>query len=71
MDRERTALYAGTIAAYADMYVTQSILPVLSKEFGVGAAKAGLTVSAAAIVIAAAAWPQRAASAMSAPFSSA
>jgi YNFM family putative membrane transporter len=52
MDRERLALYAGTIAAYADMYVTQSILPVLAAEFGVGAARAGLTVSAVVLAIA-------------------
>jgi YNFM family putative membrane transporter len=52
MHRERTALYAGTIAAYADMYVTQSILPVLAEEFGVGAARAGLTVSAVVLAIA-------------------
>jgi YNFM family putative membrane transporter len=49
---ERVALYAGTIAAYADMYVTQPILPVLSREFGVGAARAGLTVSAVVLAIA-------------------
>jgi YNFM family putative membrane transporter len=54
MQRERLALYAGTIAAYADMYVTQPILPLLSKEFGVGAARAGLTVSAVVLAIAAA-----------------
>jgi YNFM family putative membrane transporter len=53
MDRERLALYAGTIAAYADMYVTQSILPTLAAEFGVGAARAGLTVSAVVLAIAA------------------
>ncbi len=52
MDRERFALYAGTVAAYGDMYVTQSILPVLSAEFGVGAARAGLTVSAVVLAIA-------------------
>ncbi|HET8540740.1 MAG TPA: MFS transporter [Anaeromyxobacter sp.] len=54
MTRERLALYAGTVAAYADMYVTQPILPVLSEEFGVGAARAGLTVSAVVLAIAAA-----------------
>jgi hypothetical protein len=54
MDRERIALYAGTVAAYADMYVTQPILPLLSAEFGVGAARAGLTVSAVVLAIAAA-----------------
>ncbi len=52
MDRERFALYAGTVAAYGDMYVTQSILPVLAAEFGVGAARAGLTVSAVVLAIA-------------------
>jgi YNFM family putative membrane transporter len=50
--RETLALYAGTVAAYADMYVTQPILPVLSKEFGVGAAEAGLTVSSVVLGIA-------------------
>lgn len=52
MDRERTALYAGTVAAYADMYITQSILPLLAQELGVGAARAGLTVSAVVLTIA-------------------
>ncbi len=52
MDRERIALYAGTIAAYADMYITQSILPMLAERFGVGAAHAGLTVSAVVLAIA-------------------
>jgi YNFM family putative membrane transporter len=52
MQRERLALYAGTVAAYADMYVTQPILPLLSEEFGVGAARAGLTVSAVVLAIA-------------------
>jgi YNFM family putative membrane transporter len=52
MRRERLALYAGTVAAYSDMYVTQPILPLLSKEFGVGAARAGLTVSAVVLAIA-------------------
>jgi MFS transporter, YNFM family, putative membrane transport protein len=45
MRRETVALYAGTIAAYSDMYLTQPVLPVLSREFGVGPARAGLTVS--------------------------
>jgi YNFM family putative membrane transporter len=47
------ALYAGTVAAYADMYVTQPVLPLLSHEFGVGPARAGLTVSAVVLAIAA------------------
>lgn len=54
MDKERLALYAGTVAAYSDMYVTQPILPLLSRQFGVGAARAGLTVSAVVLAIAAA-----------------
>ncbi|HEY6099524.1 MAG TPA: MFS transporter [Anaeromyxobacter sp.] len=54
MNRERLALYAGTIVAYADMYLTQAVLPVLSSEFGVGAAHAGLTVSVVVLAIAAA-----------------
>lgn len=52
MGRERTALYAGTIVAYGDMYVTQAILPDLAEEFSVGAARAGLTVSAVVLAIA-------------------
>ena len=51
--RERAALYVATIACYADMYVTQPILPELSREFGVAPAQAGLTVSAVVLVIAA------------------
>jgi YNFM family putative membrane transporter len=54
MDRERVALYVGTVAAYSDMYVTQPILPLLSRELGVGPARAGLTVSAVVLAIAAA-----------------
>jgi YNFM family putative membrane transporter len=46
------ALYLGTVAVYADMYVTQPLLPLLSREFGVAPAKAGLTVSAVVLSIA-------------------
>lgn len=52
--RETAALYAGTVAVYADMYVTQPVLPVISREFGVGPARAGLTVSAVVLAVAAA-----------------
>lgn len=48
------ALYAATVAVYADMYITQPILPVLSREFGVAPATAGLSVSAVVLAIAAA-----------------
>jgi MFS transporter, YNFM family, putative membrane transport protein len=50
--RATAALWVGTIAAYADMYLTQPILPLLSEEFGVGPARAGLTVSAVVLSIA-------------------
>jgi YNFM family putative membrane transporter len=50
--RARRALYLGTVAAYADMYITQPLLPDLSREFGVGPARAGLTVSAVVLAIA-------------------
>ena len=50
--RGEIALYLGTASAYADMYLTQPLLPVLSEEFGVGPARAGLTVSAVVLAIA-------------------
>jgi len=53
--REVLALYAGTVLAYADMYLTQPILPLLSRDLGAGPAEAGLTVSAVVLAIAAAA----------------
>lgn len=46
------ALYAATIAVYSDMYITQPILPLISAEFGVPPATAGLTVSAVVMLIA-------------------
>ncbi|MFV9503804.1 MAG: MFS transporter [Oscillochloridaceae bacterium umkhey_bin13] len=46
------ALYAATVAVYGVMYITQPILPVLSQEFGVAPATAGLTVSAVVLMIA-------------------
>jgi YNFM family putative membrane transporter len=46
------ALYLATVAVYADMYVTQPILPLLSREFGIAPATAGLTVSAVVLAIA-------------------
>jgi MFS transporter, YNFM family, putative membrane transport protein len=46
------ALHFATVAVYADLYITQPILPVLSREFGVAPAMAGLTVSAVVVVIA-------------------
>ena len=51
--RATGALGAGTVAAYAAMYVTQPLLPLLSAEFGVPPAVAGLSVSAVVLAIAA------------------
>jgi MFS transporter, YNFM family, putative membrane transport protein len=47
------ALNFATVAVYADLYITQPILPLLSKEFGVRPAAAGLTVSVVVLMIAA------------------
>lgn len=46
------ALYAATVVVYAGMYITQPILPVLSAEFGVAPATAGMSVSAVVLAIA-------------------
>ena len=46
------ALHFATVAVFADLYITQPILPVLSREFGVAPATAGLTVSAVVVVVA-------------------
>jgi len=49
---ETAALYLATAACYADMYITQPVLPLLSREFGVSPAQAGLSVSAVVVGIA-------------------
>jgi YNFM family putative membrane transporter len=49
---EAVALYVATVACYAVMYVTQPVLPVLSGEFGLSPAQAGLSISAVVIGIA-------------------
>jgi len=51
--RATGALCAGTVAAYAAMYVTQPLLPMLSAEFAIPPATAGLSVSAVVLAIAA------------------
>lgn len=48
------ALYASAVIALGDMYLTQPVLPLLSHEFGVSPATAGLTVSAVVLFVAAA-----------------
>jgi MFS transporter, YNFM family, putative membrane transport protein len=50
--RASGALYAGTVAAYAAMYVTQPLLPELSRELAISPATAGLTVSAVVLFVA-------------------
>lgn len=50
--RASAALSLATIAVYADIYITQPILPLLSHEFGIRPATAGLTVSAVVLLIA-------------------
>src|SRR4051812_48353986 len=46
----------GAAGMFAVMYSTQAILPELSRDFGVSAAQAGLTVSVVILVLAAGAW---------------
>lgn len=46
------ALYFAAVIVFSDMYLTQPILPLLSAEFGVPPATAGLTVSAVVLLIA-------------------
>jgi MFS transporter, YNFM family, putative membrane transport protein len=50
--RASAALSLATIAVYADIYITQPILPLLSHEFRILPATAGLTVSAVVLLIA-------------------
>jgi YNFM family putative membrane transporter len=46
------ALYFATTAVFADMYITQPLLPQLAREFGVAAAVAGATISAVVLTTA-------------------
>ena len=46
------ALFFATVAVFADLYVTQPILPLLSREFGVPAPAAALTLSVVVLMIA-------------------
>jgi MFS transporter, YNFM family, putative membrane transport protein len=46
------ALHFATVTVYADLYVTQPILPLLSKEFRIAPATAGLSVSVVVLMIA-------------------
>ena len=50
--RALLALFFATVAVFADLYVTQPILPLLSREFGVPAPTAALTLSVVVLMIA-------------------
>lgn len=50
--RDVVALCAGTTVVFADMYATQPVLPLLSRDFNVTPSQAGLTVSIVALTIA-------------------
>lgn len=45
-------LYGATAAVFADMYIAQPILPLLSREFRIAPATAGLSLSAVVLAIA-------------------
>jgi len=47
-----TAVALAAVAVFADMYLTQPLLPALSREYGVSAAKAGTTISSVVLAIA-------------------
>jgi YNFM family putative membrane transporter len=46
------ALYLATIATFADLYVTQPLLPLLARTYGVDAATSALTLSAVVLTTA-------------------
>jgi YNFM family putative membrane transporter len=50
--RAAAALTLATVTVYADIYIPQPILPLLSREFGVRPAAAGLTISVVVLMIA-------------------
>ncbi len=50
--RATLALYGAAVIIFSDMYLTQPILPLLSREFGVAPAAAGLSVSLVVLCIA-------------------
>src|SRR5262249_27272766 len=50
------AFLLGASGMFASMYSTQAILPELGRDFGVGPARAGLTVSVVVLAIAVGVW---------------
>lgn len=47
-----SALFFASVAVFADLYITQPILPLLSRDFGVPAPTAALTLSVVVLMIA-------------------
>jgi YNFM family putative membrane transporter len=52
IDRRRVAVSLAGFCTFVDLYATQSVLPLLSRELGVGAADVSLTVSATTFAVA-------------------
>jgi YNFM family putative membrane transporter len=50
--RALAALFFATVAVFSDLYITQPLLPLLSREFGVPAPTAALTLSVVVLMIA-------------------
>jgi YNFM family putative membrane transporter len=50
--RAVAALCLAAVAVFADMYITQPLLPIFSREYGVSPAVAGATISAVVLTIA-------------------
>ena len=50
--RALAALFFATVTVFSDLYITQPILPLLSREFGVPAPTAALTLSVVVLMIA-------------------
>jgi YNFM family putative membrane transporter len=46
------ALFFATVGVFADLYITQPVLPLLSHEFGVSAPTAALTISVVVLMVA-------------------
>jgi YNFM family putative membrane transporter len=53
---EMSGLMLGAAAMFATMYATQAILPELGRDFGVGPAQTGLTVSVVVLALAVGGW---------------
>ena len=52
VDRRRVAVSLAGFCTFVNLYAPQSVLPLLSREFGAGAADVSLTVSATTFAVA-------------------